>query len=385
MGRHLLDSAVARGVKKLAPASLFLLLVACGGGAHQAKLAQPSPPATTSASAAQTVAQVSPTTSATATPPAGPHCKIPLAVDQTGSGFITLPGGSFSPDANSNLAFDNATNTFRTQASPVLHGPNFSGALSYDAALNRWLPVLATSVAPNGTQYAYAQNIFPPGSQGPVVPTGSAIHIVDIPSGRDRVVYRGPLLAVVGWKREGVYLTHPCFEGCGQAGGLWLLDPTTGLIQQIIALPAANPERVWALVWSALGGGAAWAIGADPNNPDAQPDRLVRHDLNGGPETIWFAKPGTQMTLLGMDGAQPVVAAQTDAVTEVWLVTGSNQGQLLSSTPAAQSDGLLHPTSMLSDSNGIWIGSTTGVFLWANGVALEKLSSQRGSPAGNCT
>jgi hypothetical protein len=243
-----------------------------------------------------------------------------------------LPQGTFAVDPSSAITYVPATNLYRTVASPRLAGPN-GGAGSgpdrphYDATTARWLPVSVTALSPDGSGYAYARNVLPPNVQGPVVPSQTLIHVVNIRTALDRVVYNGPLRNVVGWRREGIYLTIPCIEGCGQAGGLWLLNPANGHVQQLISPQPPNPNRAWALVWSGLGGGAAWAIGIDPSNQ--QLDRLVRHDLNGGPETVWFIRAGGQMSLLGIDAGKPIVAAQSDAKTEIWLVTARDQGHLV--------------------------------------------------------
>ena|ERR1700686_639870 len=371
-------------VRRLIPAAILpLMLAACGSKAHLAAASHSSP------SASQPSATVTATAAATTTPetaspsPGNPNCRLPVAIDQVG-GFVTLPGAAFTSDPASKLTFDGATNTFRTEASPVLHGPNSGSTLSYDPGHGRWLPVDTTAVSPDGASYAYAQGIVPPDAQGPIVPSGSHIHVVAIKTGADRIVYSGQLLAVVGWRREGIYLTHPCAEGCGEAGGLWLLDPSAGSLQQVVPLPTPNPERVGAVTWSGLGGGAAWAVTGDPSNPNSPPDRLLRHDLNGGPEEPWFTKAGSQMSLLTVAGTQPIVSVFTAAETDVWLVTGRNQAQLLVATHASQTNGLLYPTVARRDANGIWFGSSSGVFLWANG-SINELYSQRASPAGVCS
>jgi hypothetical protein len=208
--------------------------------------------------------------------------------------------------------------------------------------------------------------------------------VVAIKTGSDRIVYSGQLLSVGGWRREGVYLTHPCAEGCGGAGGLWLLDPINGALKQIVSVSASSASRLFPELWSGLGGGAAWAVSGDPGNLNAEPDRLLRHDLNGGPEEAWFTKTGSQMGLLTVAGTQPIVATHSDTETDIWRVTGRNQAQLLAATLASQTNGLLYPTVARQDENAIWVGSLSGVFLWTDG-SLQEVYAKRASPAGLCS
>src|ERR1700720_1905295 len=73
------------------------------------------------------------------------HCKLPIyTLGEQGSGaFITFPSGAITPDSSSaNLHVDGG-------------GVDWFG-LTFDTAVNRWLPVPSTSVTPEGTLYAYA-------------------------------------------------------------------------------------------------------------------------------------------------------------------------------------------------------------------------------------
>jgi len=89
------------------------------------------------------------------------RCRLPIptsAVPGT-AGFIAFPGGAYIVDPNSN---------------PTLPGhidSSYVHNYTYDLKRSRWLPTSWQAVAIDGSAYAYWD--------------GTAIHVVDIDSGRD--------------------------------------------------------------------------------------------------------------------------------------------------------------------------------------------------------
>src|SRR5205823_6013998 len=133
-----------------------VVLAACSGG-------QPTSGGAPSAKA-----------TATTTPAAALHCKLPVTAGQTASqqaGFISFPSGSFAADASSGTSYEIATMRYRTTQSPVLYGDSSSG--TYDTAAGRWLPVAWTQVLPDGSAYAYTREASPTQSR-------NEIHVVDV-------------------------------------------------------------------------------------------------------------------------------------------------------------------------------------------------------------
>src|SRR5579859_4416367 len=175
---------------------------------------------------------------------------------------------------------------------------------------------------------------------------------------------------------EGIYLTAPCFEGCGQAGGLWLLDPTTGSLQDVVPLPAASPQRTWALTWI-IGSGAAWGIAGTSDS--GNPDHLIRHDLSSGSVATWFSKSGLDdMWLMGFDSHGPIVGTRSGDESDVWLITATNRARMLLST------NLLDVASTaLGDTNGIWLGGAGGLYLWSGGQSTLIVKAAA-FPVGDC-
>ncbi len=145
-------------------------------------------------------------------------------------------------------------------------------------------------------------------------------------------------------------------------------------------------------MWSALGGGAAWALVADPTDGDL--DRLLRHDLSGGPETTWFSRPRSAwMSLLGVDAGAPILAVTENGSMGVWRITGPDEAQLMMTMPIIQTSGpggdQLAPAnprgSPVHDSHGTWLGTNAGVFLQMSDGTMRKMSDKDGAVAGSCS
>jgi hypothetical protein len=310
-------------------------------------------------------------------------------------GFVVFPDGTYATDPGSYETFDFANHNLRTAADPALHGPQDYSMDQpvFDARSSRWLPVPRASVSPDGSRYVYVQYLYPPNAGIPLpAPTGSLIRVVTIATGEDKVIYQGPSYDVVGWQQEGVYLRRPCTDvNCRSGGGLWLL-PVSGAPQQLAAPPAQVSSVSLVPMWTALGGGAAWALAADPSNGNL--DRLLRHDLNGGPETIWFSRPhSTWMSLRGIDSGAPILAVTENSSMGVWLITGRDTAQLLMTMPIVQPSGpgggQLAPAdpegSPVHDSYGTWLGTAAGVFLRTSDGTVRKMSDKAGAVAGSCS
>jgi hypothetical protein len=202
-----------------------------------------------------------PSGAALATVPTLPsHCKLPLTESWTSGGFLVFPDGTYTSDPLSHETTDEAIKNLRTVLDPALHGPQDYSMDQpvFDARSSRWLPVPRTAVSPDGSRYAYSQYLYPGNApvSPPPAPIGSLIRVVTIATGDDRVIYRGVPYDVVGWNPEGVYLRRPCTDAYCK-GGMWLLDPAGGSLQQVAA-PLSQVSGVNRVpVWSALGGGAA--------------------------------------------------------------------------------------------------------------------------------
>jgi len=285
------------------------------------------------------------------------NCRLPVTWSGK-AGFLGLPGGLISEDSSAR-----ANSQF------------------FDAAFSRWLPVAREAVSPNGAKYAYSDGSTYQGIEG-------HIHVVDVFTNDDRVIYSGSVYRVVDFASEGIYVTADMGEG--PYAGLWLMNPTNGSLRLINA-HVRSP---------AVGVGAAWGEDFNPADPSPAPagiagstNRVVRVNLASGATTPWFYTPGAQPTILGIDHAGvPFVRIDTQPpndpdvnhdTNELWRVTSQTGAvRLLSST------GWYDGPSRLGaiDSHGIWFDGGDGIWLYAQG-AMNLVGRPVGaqlSVAGGC-
>ena len=321
-----------------------VVLAACSGG-------QPTSGGAPSAKA-----------TATTTPAAALHCKLPVTAGQTASqqaGFISFPSGSFAADASSGTSYEIATMRYRTTQSPVLYGDSSSG--TYDTAAGRWLPVAWTQVLPDGSAYAYTREASPTQSR-------NEIHVVDVATAHDRVVFNQSAYHVIAYTPEGIYVDFH-LNGTDASSGLWLLDPTSGALK---AFPAGRQAT-----WMRIAGGAAWSYSVDGNRFGSS--SFARLDLATGQLATWFRvvsptppEPGSKsIRLVGVNGSEAVVQVYIDEHTsEVWRLTGPGQATRLSDIPL----GALSPPFTVTDSHGMWLIAGDGaVYLYA-GKAFDRVA-----------
>lgn len=333
---------MAQLIKAACLASLVsVLLAACGGAAATSR------PAGSPA--------ISPSSSS---PAAAPNCSLPVAVDvgqptQAG-GFISLPSSTFTPDPTSSMAFDATSRRTGTTTSPVLYGD--SSSLTYDRPLKRWLPVSWAQILPDGSAYAYTREASPTQFR-------NEIHVVDVATGSDRIVFNQDAYHVVAYEPEGVYLDYH-LNGTDASSGLWLLNPTSGSLK---AYPSGR-QATWG--WIAAGG--AWSY--SPIGTTFGSNSFARLDLSTGAVETWFTvagpappAPGSKsIRVIGFDGSYPLVQVFSDAPTsEIWRLTAAGQATRLPDL----SLGALSPPSSLADSHGTWlIAGNGGVYLYANSL-----------------
>src|SRR6202023_1274118 len=181
--------------------------------------------------------------------PSGPACRLPLvhvegASDpSTGTlkaGFVTFPGTTMAIDPNGAFGELAANGLVKSVAQPYLYG--VPGVATFTRRYGRWLPASVAAVSPDSSHYAYSESYAD--ANGP----RSKIHIVDVASAADRVVYDQGFYGVIGYESEGIYLFSVGYADA-PIRGLWRLD------QQARSLTQIAPETLSVYY---VGGGAAW-------------------------------------------------------------------------------------------------------------------------------
>jgi hypothetical protein len=325
---------------------LVVVALAAGCGGH------PTHPATVPSPPVNPTASVSPASS----PVAELRCRLPVSTGAMPgtAGFITFPGGTFSPDPASNPTLPGHSDT------------SYVNGYTYDFSRSRWLPTSWRAVAGDGSAYAYWD--------------GTAIHIFDIDSGRD-----GSLGAPPAWDHlmqppsifalapEGVYASSG-------SQGMWLIGPA-GVQRQV------TKEGYW----DAVASGAGW--GRPTNSyPDAGAVySIVRLDLKTGVSEPWFTRAGV-LEVVGVDlHGSPIVMVMhktgpDSSDLELWLVTGRDQGTRIYSAPSIV-NGLLVlglVTPLIGDSHGVWFEASGKIYLYNEQSGVHEMASARAGLAGGC-
>ena len=301
----------------------------------------------------------SPSSTTRATPVAGTpsgvaatlHCRLPVTWGVQSGQTVTTKAGF--------VVFPEQTLTEDVSAPAHSH--------FYDRGLSKWLPVGRSAVSPDGKRYAYVEGNAYQGTNG-------KLHVVDVSSGKDTVIYGGTVYGVVEFAAEGIYVTPAPPEG--RSRGLLVENPAGGSPRPINSI----------IVGAAVGGGFAWGLDFNPADPSPGPgglegpvNQVLRFDLQTGASTPWFYRPGSDLWVTGFDAAgHPfVTAGMTDPsgnpTSELWLVTS-----ISASTRIFSGTGLSAPRRLAAvDSYGVWFDefeSAGDVWLYAGG-SLQKVTT----------
>lgn len=355
---------------------VLLLLTACSG--RQSLSASASPKASTAMSPGP-AASAGPSSSDIASPartepsvlaPVGPvglhaQCRLPVywwdsdTSTQDHAGFVTFPSGQLVVD----------------RSAPPAAQPHF---FFYDRAFAKWIFAVRDWVSPDGRQYAYAEG-------DPLSGTNESgkLHVVDVATGTDRVIYNGFIPGVVQFTAEGIYFTKD--QGEGFRNGLWLIAPQGGrprLINSTIYQPVVANGAAWGLAFNAADPNPASGGIADAHNT------ILRFDLNTGAAATWWYHPENDMRLFDGDYSGNLYVdtfreQSGDSSLADWMLDSRGTAHLIGSV------GLTDLAAV--DSNGVWFddaqsGPTSYLWLFANGrfdrVAGYNVSTMR--VAGGC-
>ena len=334
-----------RLMRRLAFLVCVVALSACGSPRVTSGTLSPTPPSSSTPASASRTASPSPTAPASASPTAVAsrttpllmnfECRLParIAVGTT-PGFLDLRNGQFASD-------------------PAAGSQDW---MTYSWPARRWLPVRYNQVAPDQMRYAYVGDNgaqFPPQSQG-------NLHVVDIAAGTDRIVLKGGpwtsqnsgVWGIIRYAAEGIYVQKEAATSEGN-WGVWLVDPVTGAMRQIIPESIRN---------ASFGSGAAWT-GNSSDVPSSS--GVYRIDPSTGDRVLWFSKPNPWLWYADSDASgKPLMQwiQQAPAPSELWLLSGPSQGTLLYS---GSQYSIPFPSQTATDAHGVWAGSLSrGSALW---------------------
>jgi len=315
---------------------------------------------------ASSISQASPAAAASSAATEELRCDLPYT-DFAHTGFIHIPGGQFKADQAAQLEPDPARpDSFnRTVVKPQLYGPTGSSSESYDWPRSRWVPVGRALVSPDGASYTYSEVIPNPASLGlgGPPPLGTRVHLVDVATGTDTVIYQTPAVLAAAWfGPSAVYLTEKVSDAdTATAFRLLQLDPTRQVATLVLGGAAAGPGPF------TIDGSALWIMAPDPANPKA-PGTVLRLALTGGAGTVWYQQPAGFAQFLGLDPqAHPVIAT--------WTGADGDPGKTVVVTAPGSATALAAQgfTEMVTDHHGMWLNGT-GVWLASGSGAVKKVA-----------
>lgn len=292
---------------------------------------------------------------ANASPSSSQSCRLPisLVVDAKGSlqgAFVDFPSGKVTVD------------------------PSGVGGAYYSRQFKRWLPVGRDGISPDSTRYASLDTWAGFSARG-------RLHIVDMVTGKDQLYEIGSSVnqlpfVILAFTSEGIWLSNAGYEAPG--GGLFLLDPATGVLKSFGDRAITEPV--------AGGPGVFWFTDVGPN-PDVAaigfgiPERVLQLTISDGKSALWFTKHGSYVRVLGTDlTGHPIIGTWVNGAEPpdetVWLAT--------SATNVTQI-GVVHDAFQpIADSHGMWFGGSDGIYLYSEATGMEKITDKAAYPAGTC-
>jgi len=263
----------------------------------------------------------------------------------------------------------------------------FDSTATYDRAVNRWLPVAASSVSPDGLRFAFADyevSSSPGNAVAGVIASTGKVHIVNARTGAAQVVFSGsPTFSVVAFTSDGLYLSQVALTKIGAvASGLFLLDPAGGMPRPVTGAGRTLDQDGWQIY-----GSYAWGVDFTSGGGHLSGNRVLRLDLTTGEVQEWKTwAEGVLTSVLGLDGQDDLIvgafpSASSSAATrsglkglEVWTFTSPNIG-----TPVYQTTdpiATLPEPPAFSNPKATWLGGNSppsNVWRLAVGTKLVRI------------
>jgi hypothetical protein len=224
-------------------------------------------------------------------------------------------------------------------------------------------------LSPDGRSYVYTQDTK--------VPAGAAIHVVDIASGQDRLVWTERSAAfVLGWTERGIAILRATArpnESSFVGPQLWMLRPSGQTIRLVAGQPSANTGFPLFKAWTELSAGGVWSKSITTSSTDI----LLRIDPQDGHVTPWYgARESIYMTVLGMDSAgHPLLEVTTPQSSKprVILAPAPNTAMAINGTGPVP----LQPAfgSSVSDEHGTWLAAADGgIWLYDPKAGIRRVA-----------
>jgi hypothetical protein len=284
---------------------------------------------------------------ASPTPPVR-SCQVPVAWNhgsESHRAFVTYPGGHVAEVGQTN------------------------GDV-YDAQYQRWMQGPQELISPDGSRYTYWSYLTNP---------IGAIHVVDVASGADRIIYGGATnYWPIAFASDGIYVLHAINIKQNAFEGLFRLDPADGTV---VKVPGSDllPQARWTLV----SGGSAWGFDWQPGTQQIV-YRVRQLNLATGVVTEWLQEAANlQLQPIGLDAQGRLYLSDSN---ELWRLDAPNvEEQLLKPPPES---GRVSLNIFVADAHGEWMGSWGGLWHYSDAEGARRVSigtdQDMVTPAGPC-
>jgi len=345
---------------RLAACAAAVFVVAACSSSSSAGQVSPSSPASSPVASAAVSASAAPTI----------ECRLPVwwpddATSDIHVGLLPIPSGGIT----------NQETLSPTTDSTALSSFQFYGA-TYFGAAGGWKRLNRALVSPDGTRYTYWNSVGT---------NTDTVHVLDLASGADRVIYEGTVLYwPIAWTADGIYLVHAIAPRQGAFEKLYLLDPAGGSQPQLIA---GSDRHMYQYGWVLVADGAAWGIDNSVSG-EAYSYSVLRLDLATFQVTTWHGATSDMLWPFGVDLQHRLYAGDAQLFERIGANGTSETLQYPGSDALFSNEGPGGVSGFVADAMGVWLDGTGGVWRYSNdGMAQEYPAGPAAAivnPAGPC-
>ncbi|GAC1475977.1 MAG: hypothetical protein PVSMB3_16770 [Candidatus Dormibacteraceae bacterium] len=289
--------------------------------------------------ACDTPQATAPTSTATRSASAQLACRLPVWWTEN----IPSP-----PSLQANTTFVRVPDGAVSTLMPLPDHRGGSGG-TYLSASQRWIGTDRKHISPDETRYAYTTQ----------AQANYEVHVVDIATGADRVVYSGPtLFIVIAFESDTIYVVHGVRPRQGSYENLYRLDPAGG---EPALVPGSN-RHMYQFAWVLVSDGAAWGIDVRIDG-NVYNYSILRLDLATSQVTQWGeSSPGDMFWPLGTDSKHRLYLGDNQQLLR--LGSPGQVDRLPNPGPIGQAGNVGGPGGLVSDSRGVWFPGRGSVWLY---------------------
>ena len=238
------------------------------------------------------------------------------------------------------------------------YGATYFGADRGWSRLNRQL------VSPDGERYTYWTTAGT---------STDAVHVEDIRTGADRVVYSGSTLYFpIAWTNEGIYMVDAVAPRQGAFKNLYRLDPIGGSGPQLVS---GADRHMYQWGWVLIADGAAWGIDNAVSSNGDYTYSVLRLDLKTSQVVSWFGPVNDMFWPIGVDLRHRLYVSDGQQLDRVGI-----PGTTIELTPPGPdaifaNQGIGSESGFVADSTAAWLSGKGGVWRYADDGRAQEFTT----------